>query len=287
MILKNIKDKINLLFQACLECLLDIRSKIIVVMMANTIKPPCQVGEHKMFLDLKDAVITPTLFLRQIIEPLETELFKKEVKKNSIVLDLGANVGYYTLIFARLVGDDGKVFAFEPDPNNFALLKKNVEINGYQNVVLVQKAVSNKTGKGRLYLSKNNFGDHRIYDSNSKRKFIEIETVRLDDYFKDFDGKINFIKMDIQGAEPLALEGMAELLSRNRKLKILSEYWPLGIKRCEKDHEEYLKSLINYGFQLYTINEPKKKIEPCDISKILKTFPAEKENFTNLYCVKE
>jgi len=80
-------------------------------------------------------------------------------------------------------------------------LKKNVEINGYKNVELVQRAVSNKTGKIKLYLCEDNTGDHRIYDLHDERKSIEIEAIRLDDYFKNYNGAVDFIKMDIQGAE--------------------------------------------------------------------------------------
>jgi len=157
-----------------------------------------EVQGHKMFLDSKDSLC---LSINGVYEPFETELVKKEIKKGDVVLDLGANIGYYTLIFGKLVGKRGKVFAFEPDPTNFSLLKKNVEMNGYKNVELVQKAVSNKTGKIKLYLCEDNKGDHRIYNSHDGRQSIEIEAIRLDDYFKNYNGAVDFIKMDIQGAE--------------------------------------------------------------------------------------
>lgn len=84
---------------------------------------------HKMFLDCKDSL---NLSINNgIYEEFETNIVKEEIKKGDIVLEIGANIGYYTLIFAKLVGEKGKVFAFEPDPTNFALLKKNIEINGY------------------------------------------------------------------------------------------------------------------------------------------------------------
>lgn len=124
-----------------------------------------EVDGHKMFLDSKDSL---NLSINGIYEPLQTELVKKEIKKGDVVLDIGANIGYYTLIFAKLVGEDGKVFVFEPAPTNFSFLKKNVEINSYKNVVLVQKAVSNKTGKLKLYLSEDNIGDHRISPRDRK-----------------------------------------------------------------------------------------------------------------------
>ena len=69
-----------------------------------------------------------------------TALVKRIVRNGDIVVDIGAHIGYYTLIFARLVGPKGKVFAFEPEPNNFNLLIKNIKINGYKNIIPVQKA---------------------------------------------------------------------------------------------------------------------------------------------------
>lgn len=238
---------------------------------------------HTMFLDEIDSL---KLSIKGVYEPFETEFAKKEIKKGDVVLDLGANVGYYSLIFAKLVGENGKVFAFEPDPTNFALLKKNVETNGYKNVTLVQKAVSNKTGKIRLYLAEDNKVDQRIYNSHDGRKSIEIEAIRLDEYFKNYNGKIDFIKMDIQGAEGGAIQGMFNLLKKNN-VKIITEFWPIGLKRFGIDPEEYLKLLIELGFKLYEINEQKKKIEPVNIPKLLETYTPEKENYTNLLCAEE
>lgn len=243
-----------------------------------------EVQGHKMFLDSKDSL---RLSIYGVYETFETELVKKEIKNGDVVLDVGANIGYYTLIFAKLVGEKGKVFAFEPDPTNFALLKKNVETNGYRNVILVQKAVSNKTEKTRLYLSEDNKADHRIYDSHDGRQSVEIEAIQLDDYFKDYDGRIDFIKMDIEGAEAAALQGTLNLLKKNKDVKIVTEFWPIALKRFGVNPEEYLKSLREQDFRLYHINEQEKKIEPVSIFELLETYNLERENSTNLLCVKE
>lgn len=242
-----------------------------------------EVQGHKMFLDSKDSLC---LSINGVYEPFETELVKKEIKKGDVVLDLGANIGYYTLIFAKLVGKRGKVFAFEPDPTNFSLLKKNVEMNGYKNVELVQKAVSNKTGKIKLYLCEDNKGDHRIYNSHDGRQSIEIEAIRLDDYFKNYNGAVDFIKMDIQGAEGGAIQGMFNLLKKNN-VKIITEFWPIGLKRFGIDPGECLKLLIEFGFKLYEVNEQEKKIKPVNVPKLLEVYTPKKENFTNLLCLKE
>jgi len=135
------------------------------------------------------------------------------------------------LIFAKLVGKSGVVFAFEPDPNNFALLKKNVKINNYHNVILVNKAVSNKTVKGKLYISEKSMGDHVIFNSQNGCKSIEIEITKLGDFFKNYNGRIDFIKMDIQGAEGGLVERMSSLLKKNKNMIILIEYYPYGLKK--------------------------------------------------------
>ncbi len=243
-----------------------------------------EIEGHKMFLDPEDSLGLST---RGSFEPFETEVVKREVKKGDVVLDIGANIGYYTLIFAKLVGEEGKVFAFEPDPDNFVLLKKNIETNGYQNVILVQKAVTNKSVNIRLYLSEDNKGDHRIYNSHENRKSIEVEAVSLDDYFKDYHGNIDFIKMDIQGAEGQAIQGMSNLLKKQQGIKIITEFWPFGLEMSGMEPEEYLKLLLKYRFKLYEIIWRKKKIKPINTPKFLEKYTPDKDDFANLLCARE
>lgn len=234
---------------------------------------------HKMFLDDQDIL---GLKGNGIYERSETELVTKEVKKGYVTLDIGAHIGYYTLIMARLVGKEGRVIAFEPDPDNFDLLKKNIEINGYKNVVLIQKAIANKTGKINLYISEGNRADNRIYDSQDGRKYIEVETIRLDDYFGTYNGKINFIKIDIQGSEGGVIQGMSSVLGKNKELKIMTEFWPIGIKRFGMEPTEYIKLLQGHYFRIYYINR-----EPVNITQLLDAYTPEKDNYTNLFCIKE
>lgn len=241
------------------------------------------IGGHKMFLDSEDSLGLST---GSNYEEFETELIKKGVKSGDTVLDIGANIGLYTLIFASLVGESGKVFAFEPDPQNFLLLQKNVEINGYKNVILINKAVANNNGKLKLYLCDENRGDHRIYDSHDGRESIEIESVRLDDYFKDRGGKIDLIKMDIQGSEGGAVAGMSDLLNKNNNVKILTEFWPAGLIRSGTKPEEYLSSILKRGYKLFEINKKDKRLDPADVSKLLEIYTTEKDNYTNLLCLK-
>jgi FkbM family methyltransferase len=241
-----------------------------------------EVQGSKMLLDPKDQ---RSLSVYGVHEPLETEIVKRLIKQGDIVLDIGANIGYYTLLFAKLVGPQGKVFAFEPAPSNYALLERNVEINGYKNVVLVQKAVSNRTMKVKLYLSASSIGDHRIYQEDG-RQFVEVEAVSLDDFFRYYGGRIDFIKMDIQGAEFVAFQGMLNLLKKNKSVQLITEYAPSWIKRSGSDPEDYLKLLTKQGFELYEINEKRKRLTLTNIADLLTAYTCQTEDWTNLLCVR-
>jgi len=257
--------------------------RIVDKFITSRLKTPFEVEGHKMYLT------RPFLFVSfgGIYEPLETSLVKKLIKKGDVVVDLGAHIGYYTLIFAKLVGNEGKVFAFEPNPDNFALLNKNIKMNGYINVVTEQKAVANKTGKTRFYLSPDNAGDHRIYDLHDGRQFIEIDVTSLNDYFKEYEGRLNFIKMDIQGAEAAAIEGMSHLLSKNKVLKIMSEFWPSAMVGCDISPQDYLESLCQKGFRLYRLDDETNKIRPIEISRLLERFNTTNGSFTNLLMIRD
>lgn len=223
------------------------------------------------------------MLLKKSTDATETEVIKKIVQKDDIVLDIGACMGYYTLIFAKLVGPQGKVFAFEPEIKNFAILRKNVEKSNYQNVTLINKAVSCKTEKTKLYLSDYHLADHRIYDSRDNRKFIEIEAIRLDEYFKNYNSKINFIKMDVQGSEERVIQGMLTLLQRNKKIKCLMEFWPAGLEKSGTNPQKFVNLLRENGFQIYELNDSKEPPKPANIPKLLK-IP--KGDCTNLLLIK-
>jgi FkbM family methyltransferase len=242
------------------------------------------VDGHPMFLDAHDIL---ELSINGIYEPVETALAKSEVKPGNTVLDIGAHVGYYTLMFARLVGPGGRVYAFEPEPANFAVLTKNVETNGYRNVRLIHQAVSNRNTKTRLFLADYDLGDHRIYDSGDNRESIEIDLVRLDDFFGERGSRIDFLKMDVQGSEAGVLLGMPRLLEQNPQIKIVTEFWPFGLTNFGTDPAEFLRLLAPPGRKLYHVSEELGRIEPADVRQLLETYTVEKKNYTNLLSVPE
>ena len=231
------------------------------------------IQESKMYIDPKDEFIGVPMLVEGY-EKYETKLFKKYIKENMGVIDIGANIGYYSLLAAKLVGKNGKVYAFEPETANYKMLLKNVEINGYTNIVSEQKALSNKNGKTELFLSKVNSGEPSICKKNISADdgFVEVETIRLDDVIKDTH--IDFIKMDVQGAEGLVLDG-AENILRNNNLKIMMEFWPAGLSNMGTDPQGLLIKLQQNGFKISIIdksfNQPHQSLIPAELMKFITT----------------
>ncbi|MEE9200225.1 MAG: FkbM family methyltransferase, partial [Candidatus Brocadiales bacterium] len=155
---------------------------------------------NKMYVDGKDEGIVPYLLMQGVYDKRLTKLFKKLIKPGMIVVDVGANIGYYTLIVAKLTGNDGRVYAFEPEPNNYRLLVKNIEMNGYTNITPIQKALSNKHGKTKLFADKVNLGQLSFSEDNTvvKAGFVDVETTTLDDFFESVvkDNKVDLVKID-------------------------------------------------------------------------------------------
>ena len=241
-----------------------------------------QVDGHIMYLDKYDSL---KLSLNGIYEEDETRLIKKTVKKGDVVIDIGANIGYYTLIMARNVGKKGKVYAFEPDPENFSLLKKNIKKNGYQNAVLVQKAVSDKNGEISLFLSDSNTGDHRIVDTKDGRNSVKVEMISIDDFLNDV--KINFIKMDIQGAEYFALKGMKETLKKSNNVKMFTEFWPSGLREFGIRPGKYIDLLTEYGFNLFELKKGDSTPSSVEKEELLRRYSVKNKKFTDLFCTKD
>jgi len=211
-------------------------------------------------------------------------LFKKLLKEGMTFIDLGAHRGYYTLLASKLVGEKGRVFAFEPAPENFTLLSRNLK--GMGNVTLVPKAVSNNSGIARFFLSPDDSVTHSLYEVGDNWQSIEVEVTSLDEFFKDNDSKLDFIKMDIEGAEISALEGMAELIKKNENLKIITEFRPELLETSGASSSGFLKKLTEYGFKLYLINDDKETIEPVTIDDIFRLQGISGLASRNIFCEK-
>lgn len=212
-------------------------------------------------------------------------LIKKLLKEGMTFVDLGAHRGYYTLLASKLVGEKGRVFAFEPAPENFALLARNVK--GRRNVSLVQKAVSNKSGTAKFFLSPDDSVTHSLYKVGDNRQWVEVEVTNLDEFFKDKDSNIDFVKMDIEGAEMNALEGMTKTIRENKNLGIITEFRPRFLEIGRYSPVSFLERLAAYGFRLYLVNDERETIEPRTVDDIMRLFQDDSQRVAvNIFCEK-
>ena len=243
-----------------------------------------EVQGSKMFLDPGDSL---NLSINGVYGELDTKIIREEIHEGDIVIDVGANIGYYTLIFAQLVGKTGKVIAFEPEPKNFKILKKNIEINNYDNVIVEQKIVSEKYGKMKLYVSNSDIVGHRIHQMGNLENFVEVESITLDDYMKklNLDEKVNFIKIDVEGAEPKVLDGSKKILEKNEYLKIFTEFNREVVKNYGIDPKKMIDLLYREGFKIYLPNYKENKINLTNSNELLTSKEILLENI-NLLCKK-
>ena len=244
------------------------------------------IQNQKMFLDSKDSL---QLSLNGIYGEFETEIVKNEIKPNDVVLDVGAHIGYFTLLFAKLVGSEGKVFSFEPEPKNFELLTKNIEINNYENVITESKIVSDKNKTCTLYTFETSSGANRIYkpNENINVKPIEVDSISLDEYFKnsEFLKRIKFVKIDVEGAELLVLKSMKSIFQNNNNIKLLLEFNPKFLLEIGSKSSDFFNLLHSESFSIFFIDGKNHKLIPLNSDTELdpKLF---ENDVVNLFCKK-
>jgi FkbM family methyltransferase len=148
------------------------------------------------------------------------------LRPGQVVVHLGANIGYFTLLFARQVGHSGHVYAFEPGPLSFLLLKKYIAANAYRNITPINKAVSDKSEILDLWICVSGESDNcmdGVERGDDDRFPVMTRCVALDD---ELPRRliVDYIKMDVQGAEYPALLGMRGLIERSPQISLLMEW---------------------------------------------------------------
>ncbi|HEU0298322.1 MAG TPA: FkbM family methyltransferase [Longimicrobium sp.] len=149
----------------------------------------------------------------------QTRLFQEHIRPGATVLDVGAHVGYYTLLAAVLAGESGRVHAFEPNPQNADFLRRHVRINRLGNVRVEQAAVSDRAGAARF-----DFGTGSGTGHLAQGGALEVRTIRLDDYCAEHGLAPAAVKIDVEGAEVSVLEGARRMLERHRPVIFLSTH---------------------------------------------------------------
>lgn len=202
-------------------------------------------------------------------EPATVRVMSQAITPGAIVVDVGAYLGYYTVLASRLTGAAGKIYAIEPDPGSFRWLERNIRQNGCRNVVAIRKALSAHAGTASLYRSARDPSTSSLFPRREWVETVPVEAVKPDAIL-DTD-TVDVVKIDVEGAEPLVLAGMAGLCARSPDPVLFVELNPTALREAGSSPLDLQATLHRLGFDA---------IEPLDEER-----GADGElQLCNLYC---
>lgn len=201
----------------------------------------------------RQSIIGRSLYLEGIWEPIVTKFISPQIKNGMTVLDIGADIGYYTLLFAKLVGNKGRVFSFEPIPKAKWFLDKNIEMNSLNNVSVLSFALFDKPGKVCL---EDPFTKSKI--NTSKKTLSEndiIVEMKVFDDWKSEEGidRVDLVKIDVEGAELNILRGMKNTLQSDRP-GLLIEVHPQLMESFGFSPSDLTEFLLEFGYQIEPVD---------------------------------
>ncbi len=206
-------------------------------------------GGFRFHVSTRDITIVPSL-MSGSYETAELAIFRALLKPGMCVIDLGANIGLYAVTAGAAVAAGGRVYAFEPVPENVGFLRRNLAENGIDDVEVFPVAVGDRPGRVPLFLSEGGIGTHSVGKVGAHS--IEVEVVRVDDVLPDVTPDV--IKIDVEGYEPPALLGMSKILSRARPV-VLIEFNATSLLRCGFSPAEFFDWLAGQFPFVYAIRD--------------------------------
>lgn len=210
---------------------------------------------YKMFVDTRDISLAPHLLFDGYWEMWITKVFRQSVRPGMTVVDVGANFGYYTLIAADLVGSTGKVHAVEADPQNFELLRKTIDVNGFSSRVAAHCFAAVECARVVELVKHDNYlGSHSIFSAGESQeacKKVPVQGLALDDVIA---APVDFMKIDAEGAEPLIVRGMNRLIENSPALSMIMEFSPAYYRHQGIEPRSFLNTLRGHGFDIRVIS---------------------------------
>jgi FkbM family methyltransferase len=240
---------------------------------------------NRFYLDYSDGYFSSYVAVHGYWEKMESEVIRNYVRPGMHVLDLGANIGYYTILLSELVGEQGRVIAFEPEPGCHRLLQKNVAGLRLMNVEVVQAAAWHESGELEFFANESDAMDHSVVPVRGTPSTRRVPAIAIDDYVGT--ATFDFIKLDIQGAEGHALRGMRRLLERHLPETIITEFWPEALTVAGTPPSEVFNYLEGLGYSIHAINEEELQVRPITLKEIEQELRTNSAKFYNLLCIRE
>jgi FkbM family methyltransferase len=245
-----------------------------------------------IILSIHDRFIGRPILLKSTYEEHITHVLLKYLKSDTHFLDIGANIGYYSLLVASQC-PAGRVFSFEPDKTNFRLLQASIAYNGFGSIIqaypfavsernefLALLDLSDSYNSGAKLTAQDRESFHPYINTLSPA-FESVQAVSLDSFLPQI--RLDLVKIDIEGHEPFAIKGMVDLLIQNKPV-ILTEFSPATLQQIGKTTpESYLETFTRLGYHIAIISQNAELIH-ChqDVGTVLSFFEEQKTNHIDL-----
>jgi len=238
------------------------------------------VGRHALHVDSVDRWLAAQAWRHGWLEADERALIRRVVRPGMVAIDVGANVGLHTLELAACVGPGGRVVAVEAEPRNARLLARTVAGAGVRNVRIVEAAATDRTGPVTIHVSAANRGDHRLTPDEDPRAAVPVPGVVLDDVLAG-EPHVDFVKLDVQGAELAVLRGLRRTLAQHAAVGVLCELSPDLLRRAGTTPDAVLAELAAHGLVPHALRgaDP-----PEPMTAAAAVAAAAANGHVNLYC---
>ncbi|MGA1224552.1 MAG: FkbM family methyltransferase [Phycisphaerales bacterium] len=187
------------------------------------------------------------------------ELWRRACRPGTLVIDVGANIGAYTLVAATAVGRSGSVLAVEPRPDLAASLRTAIEHSGLEHVSVVEAAALERSAPVRLRSTRGHGGDQWICPSAARG--VTVRGVTIDELAIG-PHSVSAVKIDVQGAEGRVIEGMQDLLELHASVEVFIEYWPAGLRRAGSNPRIAMDLLRRHQFSPLLIDARGRRCVP-------------------------
>lgn len=256
-------------FKRILYILVSLFPKFILIKLNNV----------KLFINSKD--------IKNLIDALipsknhnnMSKVFSFLIKENYNVVDVGGNIGLFAVIASKkITHNQGKVYVFEPDPECFEVIKKNIEFHQLKNVHLSQCALSDEEKTVHFFKDEyySTLGSFAKNNTDHNTKALKVKTCKLDDYVKKYSiQKVDLIKLNIQGSEGLAIEGAKNIIEKDLPL-IITEYWPYGMKNIGYDSKQFIEYFLSLNYEFIQFDKKTLEINYIKSNEIRSIY-----NFSN------
>lgn len=239
-----------------------------------------RVGEFHVRFDPRDRFISRKLIVDGSYEATEIALLCSFIRPGDVVLDIGANIGLYTLAMSRAVGDTGIVIAVEPDPDNLRFLEHNVQANHCSNVVVVPCGLDDHDGVRQLFQVEDNRGYLSFVDLCDTKKAVEVRVRTADSVLRELGVTAPTVaKLDVEGAEPLVLAGLS-----CSPTYMQLEFVPDQLRAMGVEPLDFLHSLLVRGYSLNLIDRDTAHLS-CMEPEALVAMADETGNVYNLMAI--